>query len=128
MVGNFVLIGLCTDKFAKKISKNHNISTYKERFIELEVFLKNQKVKTRYKIVPLEDPYGLTITEKKIEAIVVSQETEPVAHIINMIRKRKNYIPLKIIVVKMIPAKNHVSISTTRIRNGEIDKEGNLIT
>jgi pantetheine-phosphate adenylyltransferase len=126
-LGQLVLIGLCTDDFAKKLSKNHKISHYKERLSELESFLKKHNYIKRVKIVTLTDPYGPTISDKKIEAIVVSQETEPVAKAINMLRRRKGYFPLEIIVVNMVPAKDHISISTTRIKSGEIDKEGNLL-
>jgi pantetheine-phosphate adenylyltransferase len=126
-LGQLVLIGLCTDDFAKKLSKNHKISHYKERLFELKSFLKKNNFNKRAKIVTLTDPYGPTISDKKIEAIVVSQETEPVARAINMIRRRKGLIPLNIVVINMIPAEDHVSISTTRIKFGEIDREGHLL-
>jgi pantetheine-phosphate adenylyltransferase len=126
-LGQLVLIGLCTDDFAKKLSKNHKIVHYKERLFELKSFLKKNNFIKRAKIVTLTDPYGPTISDKKIEAIVVSQETEPVARAINMIRRRKGLIPLNIVVISMIPAEDHVSISTTRIKFGEIDREGHLL-
>ncbi|RLI19385.1 phosphopantetheine adenylyltransferase, partial [Candidatus Bathyarchaeota archaeon] len=31
------------------------------------------------------------------------------------------------VVIDMVPAENHIPISTTRIRRGEIDREGNLL-
>jgi len=42
------------------------------------------------------------------------------------LRAEKNLSPVEIIIVPMVLAKDGSRISTTRIRNSEIDKEGNL--
>jgi pantetheine-phosphate adenylyltransferase len=58
---------------------------------------------------------------------VVSRETEPVALRINEKRKEIGIGPLEIIVINMVPSENHKPISTTRIRAGEIDREGHVL-
>ena len=58
---------------------------------------------------------------------MVSRETEPRAREINEKRKAMGLPPLHVVVIEMVPAENHVSISTTRIRWGEIDREGHLL-
>lgn len=126
-LGDFVQIGLCTDRFARRLRKDHELAAYEERLSELQRFLKTRNLDARAKIIPLDDPYGPAITNEEIEAIVVSKETEPVAHAINNIRRRNQLPPLGIHVIDMVPAENHVSISTTRIRQGEIDSEGHLL-
>jgi pantetheine-phosphate adenylyltransferase len=126
-VGTHVQIGLCTDEFARKIRKNHNIAPYEDRLDELKDFLQDMGFLDRAEIIPLADPYGPAITDSNIGAIVVSRETEPVAHIINTKRQEKGLLALKIIVIDMVPAENHISISTTRISHGEIDREGRLL-
>lgn len=126
-VGDLVLIGLCTDEFAKTLRKNHEVASYEERLNELTNFLSEKGLIDRCKIIPLKDPYGPTISDEKIEAIVVSEETEIRAHQINRIREKKGLKPLKIITINMIPAEDNVPISTTRIRKGEIDREGHII-
>jgi len=126
-VGNRVLIGLCTDEFAKKLWKPHKVSTYEKRLEELKDFLKRKGLLDRAEITPLNDPYGVTLSGGCIEAIVVSRETEPRAHEINEKRIAKGLLPLRVIVIEMIPADNHISISTTRIRRREIDREGRLL-
>ena len=67
------------------------------------------------------------IPEPYDKEIVVSEETESVARKINEERKGNNLPVLTVIVIRMVPAENHVSISTTRIRRGEIDREGHLL-
>ena len=126
-VGAHVQIGLCTDEFAQKISKNHKIASYEDRLKELKDFLQNMGFLDRAEIIPLADPYGPTVTDSSIEAIIVSRETEPTAHAINAKRQEKGMPALKVIVIDMVPAENHNSISTTRIRHGEIDREGRLL-
>jgi pantetheine-phosphate adenylyltransferase len=126
-VGNRVLIGLCTDKFAKKLWKPHKVAPYEERLEELKEFLRKQGVLGRAEIMPLSDPYGVTLSKGCVEAIVVSRETEQRANEINEKRKTMGLPPLHIVVIEMVPAENHVSISTTRIRWGEIDREGHLL-
>ncbi|NIR86519.1 pantetheine-phosphate adenylyltransferase [Candidatus Bathyarchaeota archaeon] len=126
-VGNRVLIGLCTDDLAMKLWKPHKVATYEERLEELEEFLREKGLLDRAEIMPLNDPYGVTLSSGCVEAIVVSRETEPRAHEINEKRRAKGLLPLHIVVIEMVPAENHVSISTTRIRRGEIDREGCLL-
>lgn len=126
-VGNHVLIGLCTDEFARKLWKQHKIATYEERLEELKEFLRKQDVLDRTEITALHDPYGVTLSGGCVEAIVVSRETEFRAHEINEKRKAMGLPLLHVVVIEMVPAENHISVSTTRIRRGEIDREGRLL-
>jgi pantetheine-phosphate adenylyltransferase len=66
------------------------------------------------------------VTDKCIEALVVSEETETNATKINEQRKKVGLAPLKIITINMVPSENCGPISTTRIRKGEMDREGRL--
>jgi len=126
-IGGYVLIGLCTDEFARELRKNHEVAPYEERLSELESFLRKNGVKYRAEIIPLNDPYGPTVSSSEIEAIVVSRETELRAYEINEVRKKNGLPLLEIIVIEMVPAENHISISSTRIHLGEIDREGYLL-
>jgi len=126
-VGEQVYIGLCSDDFARKLRKSHRIATYDERLGNLEHFLKRMNVLDRAKIIPLNDPYGVTLSRGCIEAIVVSRETEPRTYDINEKRKVKGLPPLNVIVIEMVQAEDDVPISTTRIRRGEINHEGHVL-
>ena len=83
--------------------------------------------KSNFVVVPLEDPYGTTIYDENIEAIVVSEETEPTAVEINEIRVSKGMMPLDIVVVSFVLAYDGTPISSTRIRSGEINQNGKFI-
>ena len=77
--------------------------------------------------MPLNDPCGLTISGKGLEALVVSKETQKTAEKINEKRQKAGLAPLEIVAVNMVPAENNTPISTTRIRSGEIDRNGHML-
>ncbi len=126
-IGDRVVIGLSSDTFVSKMGKPHQTASYIERLQELQAFLHARDLASKAEIVPLNDPYGLTISGKSLEALVVSKETEKIAQAINEKRQKAGFPPLKIVTVNMIPAENHTPISTTRIRSGEIDRNGRLL-
>ena len=126
-VGNHVLIGLCSDDFVKKLRKPYKILPYEKRLEELKNFLRKRGVLERAEIFPLNDPYGVTVSRNRLDAIVVSRETEPRAHEINEKRKSKGMPPLKVVVINMILAEDYFPIASTRIWLGEIDREGHLL-
>lgn len=126
-IGDKVIIGLSSDAFVSKMGKPHITASFQERQEELRTFLDELGLDGKVEIVPLNDPFGLTISGKDLEAIVVSQETEKTAQKINERRKSAKLPPLQIVVVTMVPSDNCVPISTTRIRRGEIDRNGHLL-
>ncbi|MGQ9641119.1 MAG: phosphopantetheine adenylyltransferase [Candidatus Bathycorpusculaceae bacterium] len=126
-VGEKVLIGLCSDEFVKNMRKPHETAPYEQRLEELKAFLRSQGFLERAEIVQLNDPYGVTLSKGCIGALVVSRETEKTATKINEERARRKLPLLEIIAIDMVPSENHAPISTTRIRKGEIDREGHLI-
>ena len=126
-IGEKVVIGLSSDEFVSKMGKPHITATYAERLKELEAFLEKNGLAKRAEIVPLNDPYGLTVSGKGLDALVVSKETESIADKINKIRVEAGLPQLKIITISMVPAENCNPISTTRIRSGEIDRNGHLL-
>ena len=126
-VGEKVVIGLSSDEFVSKMGKAHKTATYAERLKELQAYLEKSGLANRAEIVPLNDPYGLTISGKGLDALVVSKETEIIAEKINEIRNKAGLNPLKIVTVNMVQAENCIPISTTRIRKGEIDRNGHMM-
>ncbi len=126
-VGDRVIIGLTTDKFAASLHKSHKIDCYEKREKDLIRFLAERGLENRAEIFPLDDPFGPTIESEDIEGIIVSEETEPGALEINKRRVNNGNRPLLIFVFKMIMAQDGVPISSTRIRRQEVDRFGRLI-
>jgi len=126
-IGERVAIGLCSDKFVTKMGKPHMTAPYEDRLKELKEFLDDLGVSGKAAIVPLDDPFGTTLSESCIEALVVSEETQPVALKINEKRHETGLQQLEIVTVVMVPSENCTPISTTRIRKGEMDREGHVL-
>ncbi|MEE1129541.1 MAG: phosphopantetheine adenylyltransferase [Methanobrevibacter sp.] len=120
-IGDRVEIGVTSDAFG---GLKGNIDSCEERMKNLKIFFSD---KSNFTVVPLEDPYGTTIYDEDFEAIVVSAETEPTAVKINEIRMSKGMRPIDIVVVSFVLAYDGNPISSTRIRSGEINKNGNYI-
>jgi pantetheine-phosphate adenylyltransferase len=127
-VGGHVIIGMSTGEFARIMGKPHSTASYPQRLGELKSFLEQHGFLQRAEIIPISDAYGgVLLSNGPIEALIVSRETEPTAVKINEKRREIGLTPLQIIVIDMIPSENHSPISTTRIRRGEIDREGHLL-
>ncbi len=120
-IGNQIEIGVTSDAFG---GLKGDIDSCKVRMANLKSFFSD---KSNFAVVPLEDPYGTTIYDGEIEAIVVSEETEPTAVEINEIRVSKGMPPLDIVVVSFVLAYDGTPISSTRIRRGEINQNGKFI-
>ncbi len=117
-IGDNVEIGVTSDAFG---GLKGDIDSCEERMNNLKAFFSD---KSNFRIVPLEDPYGTTIYDADFQAIVVSEETEPTAVKINEIRVFNGMKPLDIVVVSFVLAYDGNPISSTRIRRGEINKNG----
>jgi pantetheine-phosphate adenylyltransferase len=83
---------------------------------------------TSFEISKLDNDFGPAVLEKKVQALVVSDETSNQGEVLNLLRKQKNLPPVDVVVVPMVLAKDGNKISTTRIKNQEIDYDGNLLS
>jgi pantetheine-phosphate adenylyltransferase len=126
-VGEFVVIGLTTDRMLGVYTKPHPVGSYNDRRRELLNYLTKKGFKSGFHITPIDDPYGSTLSDGEIEALVVSSETSGRALEINALREEKGLRPLKVIVIDMVLAEDAVPISTERIMRGEIDRDGRLL-
>ncbi|MEQ9714396.1 MAG: phosphopantetheine adenylyltransferase [Candidatus Asgardarchaeia archaeon] len=126
-IADKVLIGVTSDSFAKQLRKIHEIASFKERVNYVKEYLTKKWPNRNYEIVKLEDPYGPTITDMELEALVVSEETVNGGIRINELRCKNNLPPITILVVDMVLAEDGLPISSTRIRQGIINREGKLM-
>jgi pantetheine-phosphate adenylyltransferase len=122
----YVVIGVSSDDFVKKLGKGIK-QNFKTRVEKLKNFLNSSFPNRKYEIHPLNDHFGPVIADKNIDAIVVSEETLEKANEANELRKSKGLKPLKIVLVDTVLADDGLSVSSTRIRNKEIDEEGHKI-
>jgi pantetheine-phosphate adenylyltransferase len=124
-ISDKVIIGLTSDELAAKKGKIPN-NDYKKRFENLTLSISKEFQNHSFQISKLDDDFGPAVLEKGVEALVVSGETSNQGNVLNELREKKKLPPVQFITVSMILAKDGERISSTRIKNSEIDTEGNL--
>ncbi|MBC7080973.1 MAG: pantetheine-phosphate adenylyltransferase [Thermoplasmatales archaeon] len=116
-IGDEIYIGISTDKFVEEMGKKAR--SYEERKKNIEEIIKDKRWNKKFKILPLENIYGITLDED-FDAIIVSPETEGRAKEINEFRRKKGRKEIKIIVVPYVFANDGIPITTSRIKANEI--------
>ena len=126
-ISDKVIIGLTSDEFVQKKGKIP-IHKYDERLKNLISIIFQKFPNNHFEINQLNNDFGPAVLEKDVQALIVSDETSNQGNILNKFRAERNLPPVEIIVVPMFLAKDGVRISTTRIKNSEIDSDGNLLS
>jgi pantetheine-phosphate adenylyltransferase len=120
----YVVIGLTSDSFASR--KIHPIRPFASRKLDLERYILAHVQSTRWVIESLDDRYGSAI-DADFDALIVSEETLPVAVEINKLRREKGKKKVDIHQISCVLADDGHWISSTRIYRGEIDVRGHLL-
>ncbi len=126
LISEQVIIGLTGDELARKKGKNIR-SGYSQRFSALEQLIRKKFPGKSYVISMLDDDFGPAVINGDVQALVASDETAHKGEVLNKQRREKNLKPVQVVAVPMILAKDGKRISSTRIRNSEIDSQGNLL-
>lgn len=126
-ISSNVIIGLTSDELAEKKGKKI-INDYSTRLSSLISVIEQKFPSSSFRISKLENDFGPAVLEEGVQAMIVSEETSFQGEILNKLRAEKNLPSIKIVVVPMVLAEDGKIISTTRIRNSEIDYEGNLLS
>ena len=127
LVSDKVIIGLTSDELATKKGKKLQ-NNYNQRFENLIKAIENNFPNSSFEISKLDNDFGPAVLEKEVQALVVSDETSNQGNVLNQLRDEKGLPPVEVVVVPMVLAKDGNRISTTRMRNKEIDDEGNLLS
>ena len=122
-VGKKVIIGVSSDKFAANRGKqlNHN---FEVRIANLKNMIKKEFGNVNYEIAKLDGDFGPAVTTGDVGALVTSTETQSKGKLLNEMRAKIGVKPVKVITVELVKAEDGSTISSTRIRTGEIDRQG----
>ncbi len=119
----FLFIGIADGSL---IAQKKNIKSFEERKKQVEQFIKDHNTTCDIQIQDITTVFGPTLTID-FDAIVISPETEETANTINTERVKKGMKPMRIIRIPFVLSDDGTPISSTRIRNEEIDEEGRLL-
>lgn len=118
-----VFIGITIEELLKQ---KNDVKPIEERKKSIEQYLTNKGILNQAIIQPITDKYGPLLKED-FDAIVVSPETVETAKEINRKRESTGKKPVKIIQIPFVLANDNKPISSSRIKKGEIDKEGKIL-
>ena len=124
-ISSKIIIGLSSDQLAAKRGKKL-VNGYSKRLSSLKDVIEKRFPNSSYEISKLENDFGPAVIEGSVKALVVSKETSSKGVKLNELRMERNLPPVEIVVVPMVLAKDGKAISSTRIKNSEIDSNGNL--
>ncbi len=118
-----VSIGITTDDYAKKSGKT-DVSPFLVRIAELKKFLSEKEFLDFANIIYLDDVYGSTVSDETVDGLLVTNDTAGGGKVIGDKRKVLGIIPLAVIVQPLVMADDGKILSSTRIRQGLIDRGG----
>jgi pantetheine-phosphate adenylyltransferase len=130
-----VLVGLTSTALAERTrsdpSHADHIGSFADRRAALDAELDptSDAYSASYEITRLEDTQGPAATREDADALVVSPEAKAQrrAYELNRQRRDAGYDPLEIHTPPFITAEDGARISSTRIRDGEIDAHGRVL-
>ena len=125
LISSKVIIGLSSDQLAVKRGKSLD-NDYSKRLSSLESAIEKNFPNSSYEISKLENDFGPAVVDGSVKALVVSEETSAKGLHLNELRAERNLPPVEIVVVPIVLAEDGKAISSTRIKNSEIDSNGNL--
>jgi pantetheine-phosphate adenylyltransferase len=121
-----LVIGITDKKMTLSKPFNKTIESANTRSRSVKNFCESEGIKAR--IIELKDPFGPAIERKTIYAIACTTDTAPGADKINEIRSKMRMKELPVHVHKLLLDKEGLGpINSSRIRQGEIDREGNVL-
>lgn len=142
--GERVIIGLTSDDFIRKFKlasreassearsrsargsgSARQLAKFSTRKMQLAQWLRQRGRQAT--IIAIDDVHEPAASMPELDAIVVSSKTAFRAREINDIRKKRGLSQLAVLEVPMIDAEDKKPVSSSRMRNGEIDQDGKLI-
>lgn len=125
-ISESVLIGLTSDLYTKQL-KHDPIDSYQERRKALELYLKSENALQKVQIEPIDSEFIPPVWDSyAIDAIAVTTDTVKGAENINRKREKEGLPQIPLVVYELLKAEDNIPISSTRIRNGEIDRNGKV--
>jgi pantetheine-phosphate adenylyltransferase len=130
-----VIVGLTSTALAEQTRNDPSqaalLGSFEDRreALDAELDRMDDAYSASYEIITLEDTLGPAATRADVNALVVSPEAKAQrrAYELNQRRVDSGLRPLEIHTPPFVVAEDGVRISSTRIRNGEIDSHGRLL-
>lgn len=124
------LIGVCDQAMLRKKVLKELVEPYALRVQRLKEFLQDVKPSLQVEIVPLDDPFGVSVVDPLLQCIVVSEETRKGGEAVN--RKRiENGLPALILhEIQLLKDAHHTETEEEKISSSSLRSRllGTLLT
>ncbi|KAI8643734.1 hypothetical protein BD408DRAFT_414458 [Parasitella parasitica] len=129
-----MVVGVTDDCMLSKKKHRDLIASTQQRVEHVKAYLQLVKRNIAYDVVPIKDPFGPTVTDPTIDALVVSKETLKGGDLVNSEREMRGFPPLELRIIDVISSENAsvqgsdmavLKISSSWIREYIADKKDN---
>ncbi|KAK2820465.1 hypothetical protein Q5P01_023424 [Channa striata] len=124
------VIGVCDQAMLKKKVLKDLIEPYGLRVQRLQEFLQDTKPSLQVEIVPLHDPFGVSVVDPLLQCIVVSEETRKGGEAVNKKRIENGLSTLVLHEIQLLKDAHHTETEEEKISSSSLRSRllGTLLT
>ncbi|XP_034564462.1 bifunctional coenzyme A synthase [Notolabrus celidotus] len=124
------LIGVCDQAMLKRKVLKELVQPYTQRVERLNEFLQDIRPSLQVEIVPLDDPYGVSVVDPLLQCIVVSEETRKGGEAVNKKRIENGLPALVLHEIQLLKDAHHTDMEEEKISSSSLRSRllGTLLT